>query len=233
MVSGERLKAELITNVSHDLKTPLTSIISYVDLLKREEIENERAKEYLDILERKSLRLKSLITDLIDVSRISSGNVDLNMTVLDLRSMVQMAAGEFEDRLEQVPLKLSMEAGETLPVRADGDMLWRVLENLLGNIAKYAMPGSTVKIRIFLEENRAVCTFENRSKEILDKSAGELQERFVRGDASRSSEGSGLGLSIARSLTELMGGAFGIRTTPDTFCARLSFDLAGEPDSQI
>ena len=233
MVSGERLKAELITNVSHDLKTPLTSIISYVDLLKREEIENERAKEYLDILERKSLRLKSLITDLIDVSRISSGNVDLNMTVLDLRSMVQMAAGEFEDRLEQVPLKLSMEAGETLPVRADGDMLWRVLENLLGNIAKYAMPGSTVKIRIFLEENRAVCTFENRSREILDKSAGELQERFVRGDASRSSEGSGLGLSIARSLTELMGGAFGIRTTPDTFCARLSFDLAGEPDSQI
>ena len=233
MVSGERLKAELITNVSHDLKTPLTSIISYVDLLKREEIENERAKEYLDILERKSLRLKSLITDLIDVSRISSGNVDLNMTVLDLRSMVQMAAGEFEDRLEQVPLKLSMEAGETLPVRADGDMLWRVLENLLGNIAKYAMPGSTVKIRIFLEDNRAVCTFENRSREILDKSAGELQERFVRGDASRSSEGSGLGLSIARSLTELMGGAFGIRTTPDTFCARLSFDLAGEPDSQI
>ena len=228
MVKSERLKAELITNVSHDLKTPLTSIISYVDLLKREEIENERAKEYIDILERKSLRLKGLITDLIDVSRISSGNIELNMTVLDLRSMVRMAVGEFEDRFEEAGLKTEMEADRELPVRSDGDMLWRVLENLLGNIAKYAMPDSTVKIRIYEEEKKAVCSFENRSKEAIEKSAQELEERFVRGDESRRSEGSGLGLSIARSLTQLMGGTFSIETTRDTFRAILSFELAGE-----
>ena len=223
IVKSERLKAELITNLSHDLKTPLTSIISYVDLLKRENIEQGQAKEYIDILDRKSQRLKGLITDLIDVSRISSGNVELHMTVLDLRSMVQMAAGEFEDRFEQTGLKTEMEAEKSLPVRADGDMLWRVLDNLLGNIAKYAMPGSTVRIRIFEEDKKAVCSFENRSKETLSKSAQELEERFVRGDDSRTSEGSGLGLSIARSLTELMGGEFGIETTEDTFRARLCF----------
>lgn len=226
MVKSERLKAELITNLSHDLKTPLTSIISYVELLKREKPENERTKEYIDILERKSLRLKSLITDLIDVSRISSGNVELNMTVLDLRAMVQMAAGEFEDRFEQARLRTEMETGHALPVKADGDMLWRVLDNLLGNIAKYAMPETAVKIRIFEEDGKAVCSFENQAKEPLSKSAQELQERFVRGDASRNSEGSGLGLSIAGSLTELMGGEFRIDTTPDTFCATLLFDIS-------
>ena len=228
MVKSERLKAELITNLSHDLKTPLTSIISYVDLLKREKIENERAEEYIDILERKSLRLKSLITDLIDVSRISSGNVELNMTVLDLRAMVRMAEGEFEDRFEEAGLKTETEALKALPVRADGDMLWRVLDNLFGNIAKYAMPGSTVKIRIFEENNKAVCSFENRSKETLTKTGQELEERFVRGDTSRNSEGSGLGLSIARSLTELMGGDFRIDTTAETFCAILRFEQASE-----
>ena len=225
IVRSERLKAELITNLSHDLKTPLTSIISYVDLLKRENLENEQAKEYIDILDRKSGRLKGLITDLIDVSRISSGNVELNMTVLDLRSMVRMAAGEFEDRFEQTGLKTEMDAPKALPVTADGDMLWRVLDNLLGNIAKYAMPDSTVKIRIFEEGGKAVASFENQSKETLSKSAQELQERFVRGDASRSSEGSGLGLSIARSLTELMDGEFRIETTQDIFRAELRFDI--------
>ena len=226
MVKSERLKAELITNLSHDLKTPLTSIISYVDLLKREEIDNERAREYIDILDRKSDRLKSLITDLIDVSRISSGNVELNMTDLDLRAMVRMAAGEFEDRFEQACLKMEMEAEKPLPVRADGDMLWRVLDNLLGNIAKYAMPGTTVKIRILGENNQAVCSFENKSKERLTKSGSELEERFVRGDTSRNSEGSGLGLSIARSLTELMGGEFRTEATEDTFRAVLCFPLS-------
>ncbi len=230
MISSERLKAELITNLSHDLKTPLTSIISYVDLLKREEPENERTREYIDILERKSLRLKSLITDLIDVSRISSGNVELNMTVLDLRSMVRMAAGEFEDRFEQIPLRMDIEDTGALWIRADGDMLWRVLENLLGNIVKYAMPGSTVRIRILSRDQKALCSFENESKETLSKSAQELQERFVRGDESRSTEGSGLGLSIAMSLTQLMGGDFRIRTTSDTFCAELSFESAPVPE---
>ena len=221
MVKSERLKAELITNLSHDLKTPLTSIISYVDLLKRENPENEREREYIRILERKSQRLKSLITDLIDVSRISSGNVELNMVDLDLRSMVQMAAGEFEDRFEQIPLIMQLDAQKSLHVRADGDMLWRVLENLLGNITKYAKPGSTVKIRLVEKDGKAVCSFENESDRILEKSGQELEERFVRGDESRSSEGSGLGLSIARSLTELMDGSFAVETTHNTFRAVL------------
>ena len=229
MVNSERLKAELITNLSHDLKTPLTSIINYVDLLKREEIGNERAKGYIEILERKSNRLKSLITDLIDVSRISSGNVELHMMTLDLHAMVQMAVGEFEDRFQEKGLTTEMEAARALPVSADGDMLWRVLDNLLGNIAKYAMPGSTVRIRIFEEAGKAVASFENQSKEKLEKSAQELEERFVRGDESRSSEGSGLGLSIAGSLTELMGGTFRIETTQTTFCATLQFDLQPMP----
>ena len=225
MVKSERLKAELITNLSHDLKTPLTSIISYVDLLKRENPENEREREYIEILERKSLRLKSLITDLIDVSRISSGNVELHMADLDLRAMVQMAAGEFEDRFEQAMLTPQIEADRPFPIRADGDMLWRVLDNLLGNIAKYAMPGSVVWIRIREEAGSAVCSFENESKEPLHKSAQELKERFVRGDVSRSSEGSGLGLSIAGSLTELMGGTFEVETSRETFCAVLKFPI--------
>ncbi len=225
MVNSERLKAELITNVSHDLKTPLTSIINYVDLLKREKLDNEKAAEYIDILERKSLRLKSLITDLIDVSKISSGNIDLNMTTLDLRAMVRMAVGEFEDRFEQIPLQTEIEAAEVSMIRADGEMLWRVLDNLLGNIAKYALPGSVVKVRIVKEDGKAVCTFENQSKEPLKKSAQELEERFVRGDVSRSSEGSGLGLSIARSLTELMGGEFRTQTTREIFSASVIFAI--------
>ncbi len=225
IVNSERLKAELITNVSHDLKTPLTSIISYVELLKREKLDNEKAVEYIDILERKSLRLKSLITDLIDVSKISSGNVELNMATLDFRAMVRMAVGEFEDRFEAVPLKTEMEAETGYTICADGEMLWRVLDNLLGNIAKYALPDSTVKIRIWEEDGHVVCSFENQSREPLNKSAQELEERFVRGDVSRSSEGSGLGLSIARSLTELMGGEFRTETMQDVFRASVSFKI--------
>lgn len=228
MVKSERLKAELITNLSHDLKTPLTSIINYTDLLKREKIDNERAMQYIDILDRKSLRLKSLITDLIDVSRISSGNIELNMTQIDLRAMVRMAAGEFEDRFEETGLRMELEASTSLRIRADGDLLFRVLDNLLGNIAKYAMPDTVVKIRIFEEDNRAAATFENQSREKLVKSGQELEERFVRGDVSRNSEGSGLGLSIARSLTELMGGSFRIETAQDTFLAALDFQLLPE-----
>ncbi len=233
MIKSERLKAELITNVSHDLKTPLTSIISYVDLLKREKLDNERAEEYIDILERKSLRLKSLITDLIDASKISSGNVELHMTTLDLRSMVQMAVGEFEDRFELVPLKVEMTATQSYFVRADGEMLWRVLDNLLGNIAKYAEPESTVRILIREENGKAVCSFENRSREILSKSAQELEERFVRGDASRNSEGSGLGLSIARSLTELMEGEFLVETTSEIFRASVLFSIVDKPEQDM
>ena len=228
IVRSERLKAELITNVSHDLKTPLTSIINYVDLLKREDLQNEKAKEYIDILDRKSMRLKTLIADLIEASRINSGNVELDMTQLDLRSMVQMAAGEFEDRFEELGLKVEFtqrQPGQKLMILADGSQLWRVLDNLLGNIVKYARAGSAVRITLSGEDGTASALFENESSEELLKSGEELEERFVRGDSSRSSEGSGLGLSIAGSLTELMGGTFAVTTRGNQFLAQLKFPM--------
>ncbi len=228
IVRSERLKTELITNVSHDLKTPLTSIINYVDLLKREDLQNEKAREYIDILDRKSQRLKTLIADLIEASRINSGNVELDMAELDLRSMVQMAVGEFEDRFEELGLKVEFtqaQPGQKLMIRADGSQLWRVLDNLLSNIVKYAKKDSIVRITLSGEEGFAEAVFENESSEELLKSGEELEERFVRGDSSRNSEGSGLGLSIAGSLTELMGGTFSVTTQGDRFCARLQFPL--------
>lgn len=231
MMKSEHLKTELITNVSHDLKTPLTSIISYVDLLKREDTDSAAAREYIAILDRKSQRLKALITDLIDASRISSGNISLDMQVLDLHQMVLMAEGEFEDRLEEKNLtcSFSLPHGE-LKVRADGQQLFRVLSNLFSNIVKYALPGSEVKIRLERQDGRAVVSFENESRDVLEKSGEELEERFVRGDLSRSSreEGSGLGLSIAKNLTELMEGSFEVVTSEHTFVAKMSFPA--QPD---
>ena len=228
IVRSERLKAELITNVSHDLKTPLTSIINYVDLLKREDLQNEKAREYIDILDRKSQRLKTLIADLIEASRINSGNVELDMTELDLRSMVQMAAGEFEDRFEELRLKVEFSEkipGQKLMIRADGSQLWRVLDNLLSNIVKYAKEDSSVRIILSGEDKTASVLFENESSEELLKSGEELEERFVRGDSSRNSEGSGLGLSIAGSLTELMGGTFAVTTEGTMFRAEVKFPM--------
>ena len=228
IVRSERLKAELITNVSHDLKTPLTSIINYVDLLKREDLQNEKAREYIDVLDRKSQRLKTLIADLIEASRINSGNVELDMTELDLRSMVQMAAGEFEDRFEELRLKVEFSEkipGQKLMIRADGSQLWRVLDNLLSNIVKYAKEDSSVRITLSGEDKTASVLFENESSEELLKSGEELEERFVRGDSSRNSEGSGLGLSIAGSLTELMGGTFAVTTEGSLFRAEVKFPM--------
>lgn len=229
MVRGERLKAELITNVSHDLKTPLTSIINYVDILKHCDIQDPKALEYIAILDRKSQRLKALISDLIDVSRISSGNVALDMQLLDFHQMVLMAEGEFEDRFEDRDLhcSLSLPQGK-ITIRADGQQLYRVLSNLFSNVAKYAMPGTEVRICLAREDGNAVCTIENESRSELSKSGEELEERFVRGDLSRSSneEGSGLGLSIAKNLTELMGGTFSVVTAGHTFTAKTSFPAA-------
>ena len=215
--------------MSHDLKTPLTSIINYVDLLKREDLQNEKAREYVDILDRKSQRLKSLISDLIEASRINSGNVELDMVELDLRAMVQMAAGEFEDRFEELGLKVVFEEavpGQKLMIQADGSQLWRVLDNLLSNIVKYAKENSQVKIALRSEDGTALAVFENESAEELLKSGEELEERFVRGDGSRSTEGSGLGLSIAGSLTQLMGGSFQVTTEGLVFRAQLQFPLS-------
>lgn len=226
MIQSERLKAELITNVSHDLKTPLTSIINYVDLLRRLHLEDPKAQEYLDVLARKSDRLRTLIQDLIDASRLNSGSVKAEMMDLDFRAMLMQAEGEFEERFEERSLTCRLDVGrEKAVISADGAKLARVLENLLSNIAKYAKEGSEAEITLRLENGKALATFANESQNELEKSGEELEERFVRGDLSRSSEGSGLGLSIAKSLTELMGGTFSVTTTRQQFTAKLAFPL--------
>ena len=226
IVKNERLKSELITNVSHDIKTPLTSIINYVDLLKREELHNERAKEYIRILEQKSQRLKQLTEDLIEASKINSGNVELHLMKLNLQQMLQQAYGEFDERLEEKELEmvLTLER-EPVLIMADGRQLWRIFENLLSNIVKYAMPGTRVYLSLARKEGQAEIIFQNISRQKLEMSGEELQERFVRGDLSRSTEGSGLGLSIARSLTELMKGSFLVDVDGDNFRVTLLFPL--------
>ncbi len=226
IVKNERLKSELITNVSHDIKTPLTSIINYVDLLKREELHNERAKEYIRILEQKSQRLKQLTEDLIEASKINSGNVELHLMKLNLQQMLQQAYGEFDERLEEKELEmvLTLER-EPVLIMADGRQLWRIFENLLSNIVKYAMPGTRVYLTLARKEGQAEIIFQNISRQKLEMSGEELQERFVRGDLSRSTEGSGLGLSIARSLTELMKGSFLVDVDGDNFRVTLLFPL--------
>lgn len=224
MVKNERLKAELITNVSHDIKTPLTSIINYVDLLKREELQNERAREYIRVLDQKSQRLKQLTEDLIEASKISSGNVELHMTELNLGQMLRQAYGECSERLEEsrLEMEISMEK-EPVVIRADGRQLWRVFENLFSNMAKYAMPGTKARLEMKRGQEGVEILFRNICRQKLQMSADELQERFVRGDLSRSTEGTGLGLSIAKSLTELMGGRFQISLEDDSFQAALWF----------
>ena len=226
IIKNERLKAELITNVSHDIKTPLTSIINYVDLLKRENLQNERAEEYIRILEQKSQRLKQLTEDLIEASKINSGNIELHREPLMLQQMLQQAYGEFAERLEEKKLEpvIQMEK-EPLTAYVDGRQLWRVFENLLSNIVKYAMPETRVYMELKKTEELAEITFKNISRQKLEIGAEELQERFVRGDLSRNTEGSGLGLSIAKSLTELMDGSFEVYLEGDFFKVTLLFPL--------
>lgn len=224
-VKSERLKADLITNVSHDLKTPLTSIITYVDLLKRENIQNEKAAEYLDILERKSQRLKNLTEDLVEASKASSGNIKMDMTVLDIVELSIQAAGEFEDRFAKRGLEFCFEApNEPFMVHADGRHLWRVFENLFNNAAKYSLENTRVYGEVTRKQGPAgaafcVFTIKNISQTKLNISPEELTERFVRGDVSRTTEGSGLGLSIAQSLCKLMGGELKIEIDGDLYKA--------------
>ncbi len=235
MLEHERLKSELITNVSHDLKTPLTSIMNYVDLLKREPLPEGKAREYLDILDGKTRRLKQLTEDLIEVSRIQSGNVKLDLQPLRLWDFLQQACGEFEDRFAQNDLKLDLarqgadgeegtgENNEIIVILADGAQLWRIFENLLGNAAKYSRPGTSVAVRIFHQGPDIVAAVRNVPAAAVTQSAEELEERFTRGDSSRSSEGSGLGLSIAKSLTEYMGGTFSLTVGEELFETRVAF----------
>ena len=228
-MKSERMKADLITNVSHDLKTPLTSIINYVDLLKREELHNEKANEYLEVLDQKSQRLKQLTEDLVEASRASSGNVVLDIRRIDVKELLMQTSGEFVERFEARGLQLV----ENFPqnpqyVDADGRRLWRIIENLFRNVEKYAMPHTRVYLDLINDGDRVAFSLKNISENPLNISPEELTERFTRGDESRSTEGSGLGLSIAKDLTEIQQGIFEIYLDGDLFKVTVSFPIASE-----
>ena len=210
-MKNERLKTDLITNVSHDIKTPLTSIINYVAILKQSDIADPKIQGYLDILEAKAQRLKTLTEDVVEASKVSSGNISLEYMDVDLVEMIQQTEGEMAEKFEARNLKMIVNLpAEPAVVHVDGRRMWRVLENIFGNAAKYAMPGTRVYADLKLEEDTVDLSLKNVSEHQLNISADELTERFIRGDLSRSSEGSGLGLSIAQSLTTMQGGTFNL-----------------------
>lgn len=228
-VKSERLKADLITNVSHDIRTPLTSIINYVDLLKRENISDPKIREYIEVLDRKSARLKNLTEDLLEASKASSGNIKMEMQRIDFVELSIQAGAEFEEKFAAKGLELCLSAPEhSVSVRADGRHLWRVLENLYNNAAKYSLPNTRVYAEVKTEGREAVFTIKNISAAKLNISPDELTERFVRGDLSRSTEGSGLGLNIAKSLTVLQGGRLEIAIDGDLYKACVIFPLEAE-----
>ena len=221
---AERMKTELITNVSHDIKTPLTSIVNYVDLLEKEDIQPEKAKEYVDVLNRQSARLKKLTEDLVEASKASSGSLPVHLAPTDVNVLLSQLAGDYMEKLEDAQLEPIFRPAPSQPViQADGQLLSRVLGNLFSNICKYAMPGTRVYFESAADENTVSLTFKNISKYELNIPAEELMARFVRGDRSRHTEGSGLGLSIAQSLTELQGGTFRLEIDGDLFKAVVTF----------
>lgn len=225
-MKSEHLKTELLTNVSHDIKTPLTSIINYVDLLKNQDIASEDTKSYVEVLDRQSHRLKKLLEDLIEASKAATGNITAELAPTDAAELLRQAEGEYNERLrEQKLIPVLRIDAETCSILADGRLLWRVFDNLLGNIVKYAMPGTRVYLELSHRSDRCVITVRNISKDELGIEAEELMERFVRGDAARATEGSGLGLSIARSLTECMKGGFDLVLDGDLFKVILDFPL--------
>ena len=224
-MKSERFKTELITNVSHDIKTPLTSIINYVDLLEKEEIPNENAKEYLEVLERQSARLKKLIEDLIEASKASSGSLSVNLEKLEAGVFLVQTVGEFKEKTEKNELDLQIKKPEEpIYIMADGRHFWRVIDNLMNNICKYAQPKTRVYINLEQSGEKVQITFRNTSRYPLNISSEELMERFVRGDSSRNTEGNGLGLSIAGSLMELMHGKMQLFVDGDLFKVVLEFD---------
>lgn len=223
-MKNERLKTDLITNVSHDIKTPLTSIINYVAILKQSDIADPKIQGYLDILEAKAQRLKTLTEDVVEASKVSSGNISLEYMDVDLVEMIQQTEGEMAEKFEARNLKMIVNLpAEPAVVHVDGRRMWRVLENIFGNAAKYAMPGTRVYADLKLEEDTVDLSLKNVSEHQLNISADELTERFIRGDLSRSSEGNGLGLSIAQSLTTMQGGTFNLYLDGDLFRVNIRF----------
>ena len=224
---AERMKTELSTNVSHDIKTPLTSIVNYVDLLKKEDIPSPAAQEYIAVLDRQSKRLKKLTEDLVEASKISSGNIQLDMQTIDLVELLYQTGGEFNERFEARGLTIVTKLPHnSVMIRADGRQLYRAIENLYTNAAKYALENTRVYVDLEVEENNAVFRIKNISKNPLPEQGAarkDLTERFVRGEESRTTEGSGLGLSIAKNLTQLMGGEFAILVDGDLFAASITF----------
>lgn len=225
-MKAEHLKTELITNVSHDIKTPLTSIVNYVDLLKKEDMPSSAAREYVNVLDRQSHRLKKLTEDLVEASKASSGALNVELQPTDVNVLLSQIEGEYQERLAACHLTLVTQppAPGTM-IQADSRLLSRVMDNLVSNVCKYAMENTRVYVTAVVRDGQAVISFKNVSRDELNISPDELMERFVRGDASRHSEGSGLGLSIARSLVQLQGGTFALSIDADLFRADIVFPL--------
>ena len=225
-VKNERTKTELITNVSHDLKTPLTSIINYVGLLKTEGLKSDNAEKYLEVIDRKSIRLKNLTEDLVEASKLNAGAINFEMQQIDIVQLVNQSLGEYEEKFEEKHLTVMKTIQEEpLYVMADGRKTWRVFENLYGNIYKYAMDNTRVYVDITRQNDKVVIFIRNISASPLNFDAKELTERFVRGDKSRTTEGSGLGLSIAKSIVEKQNGQMNIYLDGDLFKVEIMMNL--------
>ena len=223
---SEHLKTDLITNVSHDIKTPLTSIINYVDLLQKEHTPEEEEK-YLEVLSRQSNRLKKLTEDLIEASKASTGNISMELTSIDVKEILEQSLAEYKEKFDANGLEIITDIkDEDIKVRADGNLLWRILNNLYSNINKYALANTRVYIDVSKEDGNALISLKNISREQLNISADELMERFVRGDSSRHTEGSGLGLNIASSLAEIQKGSLKLSVDGDVFKTELRMPLA-------
>lgn len=223
---SEHFRTELITNVSHDIKTPLTSIINYVDLLGKEKPENEKMREYIDVLQRQSARLKKLIDDLLEASKASTGNLTVNAEPCDVGVLLDQTLGEYGEKLSAAGLEPVLTKPEKpVIIMADGRHMWRIFDNLLNNICKYSQRGTRVYLEVCERDGKAVVTFRNISSRQLNISSDELMERFVRGDSSRNTEGSGLGLNIAQSLAQLQKGTMELTVDGDLFKVTLTFDV--------
>ncbi|WP_243150541.1 sensor histidine kinase, partial [Clostridium sporogenes] len=224
-IKSERLKTELITNVSHDLKTPLTSIINYIDLLKKEDLSKDEISGYISVLDRKSKRLKALIEDLFEASKMSSGSVELNIEKIDVTALLKQSIAEFEEKIKNSSLKLNFKYNDKkIYANLDGKKTWRVFENLINNIIKYSQPNTRVYIDLIETDTKIIITMKNISHYEMDFTSDEIFERFKRGDKARNTEGSGLGLAIAKSIVELQGGNLNINIDGDLFKVIIEFN---------